>query len=206
MNNISEPTFFTEKNLVIIAIVIITVIILNATKDSIMELFIQTDASFNVNNFFIKDRTKLYYKVNPSLIDSSTNPVNINGIFDLSGSRIMIKTNEILVDSSNNLNFNPMFYDASGINKINIVRESDYLNLKSNYSRLDSSYSRLDSSSSEMKNLLITSEENANKYLKELSESEEDIGLKNNILFYGGIVFSFVFMVCVVFTYLYFKK
>jgi hypothetical protein len=207
MNNISEPTFFTEKNLVIVAIVIVTVIILKATFDTVRELFIQKNDDNLVNNLSVNNNIITY--TDNEADEPLSNPLTAKGLVDINGNKIMVMADKLLVDASNNVVFDPVafnFFDETGKNPVKLVKESDLSTLKTQYTTLEEQMKKSNTQ-------LVTAEESSKDFLEKLAKSEEnlmeqeeDITLKNDILLYGGIAAGVILLLCILFTYLYFKK
>ena len=205
-----ESNIFSERNIISIVIVVITVIILAGTFESVKELFIEKDEDNYITNLFIKENALSYETTNSDDSDTVVNmPVNVKGIIDISGSKIKVVADKVLVDSKNELSFDPVafnFFDETGQNKIKIIKESDLAALKTQYSTLET---KINTNTK----LLTTAEEtakdlNTKMILQEetIGEQEETIKVRNDILMYGGIGAGIVLLLCILFTYLFFKK
>ena len=203
-----ESNIFSNKNIILIVIVVITVIILAGTFESVKELFIESDEDKNVTNLLIKDNTLSYETTNSDDSDTVVNmPVNVKGTIDISGSKIKVVADKVLVDDNGQLSFDPMAFNFfDGDNKTNLVKESDLAALKTQYSALETKVT-------DNSKLLTTAEETAKDLTTKMilqeetiGEQEETIKVRNDILMYGGIGAGVVLLLCILFTYLFFKK
>jgi hypothetical protein len=208
MNNISEPTFFTEKNLVIVAIVIVTIILLKATTDSIVELFeIQKDEEDGlITNFVVDPKTNVINFVSSE--DNTSQPVPIAGIIDdMSGNKIMVKFNKVKYNNGKNYleldGTDYALWDETGMFPAAVINKKEFDEIKSKYTELEISNKNLESQFNNVTTLVTTAEEESKKAMTDLITAEES---NKKLMLYGGIGGGVLLLLCIIFTFMAFSK
>lgn len=196
-----ESNIFSERNIILVAIVIITILLLKITNDSILELFeVEKDEEDGlITNFMVDPKTNIINYIQTE--DNTTQPIKVAGfINDTCGNKIMVKFNKIKFNTDKDYieldNSDHMIMDETGMFPRNIVSSKDFDEIKTKYSELEISNKNLESSSKLISDKFTLAEE-------ELVAAEET---KDKFMLYGGIGGGVLLLLCIISTIMAFKK